>query len=644
MAQRDHLDDAPVHGAAHAPPFHRREFLHRQQRHLLVLGGLEDRDRERVLGALLHRCGPLEHLGRRDRRAVGLLGGDDVGDRRLPLGDGPRLVEEHRADAAEPLQRLAPADQDPVLGRLAGPDEDRGGGREAQRAGAGDDEHRDERDGREDHRGRRPEVEPHDERGERHDQDDRHEHAGDAIRQSLDRRFAGLGVLHHADDLAKRRVLADARGAERDAAGGVDGAADDFVAGFLGDRHRLPGEHRLVQGRRPFGHDAVHGNALARLDDHRVAHLHRLDGDVGLFAVAAHVGQLGPEPGEPANRFGGTALGAGLQQTAEEDQGDDRRDGFVIDVRGEPGPREQPGDERGDEGVQVRRAGADADEGVHVGGAVPEAAPSPPVELPARPGDDGERQDREADLHPGEVERPPLCGDPIAQPRGGGHQQTAQEVELLERPHRPVRHEQHRAGHGEHRDDGRNRELPGQLADLACPRDALALDRVLGGDRRRDAEAGGLDRALQRLGGGDARHVLHRDGLGGLIRRDLQHAGDAGQLLLQRRDAGRVMQVGDAEGDGRLAAVVPGGAHGLHELGDVGLRVVVIHGRAGGGVVDGGLCHAAHPLQCFLHRGGARGAAHPLDGEDDTGFSHGTCAVRRRPGGPLRRVPRRAGL
>src|SRR5258705_3151898 len=49
------LDDAPVHGAAHAPPFHDRELLDRQDVDLPILGRPGHGERERVLGALFHR-------------------------------------------------------------------------------------------------------------------------------------------------------------------------------------------------------------------------------------------------------------------------------------------------------------------------------------------------------------------------------------------------------------------------------------------------------------------------------------------------------------------------------------------------------------------------------------------------------------
>src|SRR6185503_20350422 len=104
------------------------------QRHLLVLRRLQNRVGEWMLGALLDRGRPLEHIRRRDGRAVGLLGGDDVRDRRLALGDRAGLVEQHAPRVRETLERFPTPYQYPVLGRPPGADENGGGRSEPQRA------------------------------------------------------------------------------------------------------------------------------------------------------------------------------------------------------------------------------------------------------------------------------------------------------------------------------------------------------------------------------------------------------------------------------------------------------------------------------------------------------------------------------
>ena len=78
------------------------------------------------------------------QRLVGVLavGGHDALHAHPPLGDGAGLVDEHRGDAAARLEHARVADQDAQLGAARRAGQQRGRGREAQRARAGDDERR----------------------------------------------------------------------------------------------------------------------------------------------------------------------------------------------------------------------------------------------------------------------------------------------------------------------------------------------------------------------------------------------------------------------------------------------------------------------------------------------------------------------
>ena len=73
-------------------------------------------------------------------------------------------------------------------------------------------------------------AEPEAERGDRERDDDRHEDAGDAVGEPLDRRLAGLRVLDEPRDLRERGVGADLGRADDQAAAGVDGRARDLRA------------------------------------------------------------------------------------------------------------------------------------------------------------------------------------------------------------------------------------------------------------------------------------------------------------------------------------------------------------------------------------------------------------------------------
>ena len=168
----------------------------------------DDRLAERVLGA---------DLGGRDQpRAVSVAAAirrasTTSGDGGLAAGQRAGLVEhDRRSMRRRLLERLAAADQDAVLGGLAGADHDRGRRRQAERARAGDDQHGDrgaDAPGAAPASG--PSSEPADERQRGQDQDGRDEHVGDPVGQALHRRLGALRVLDQAHDLRERGVLAD---------------------------------------------------------------------------------------------------------------------------------------------------------------------------------------------------------------------------------------------------------------------------------------------------------------------------------------------------------------------------------------------------------------------------------------------------
>ena len=273
-----------------------------------------------------------------------------------------------------------------------------------------------------------------------------------------------------------------------------------------------------------------------------------------------------------------------------------------------------------------------------------EAAPGALVELLSGPDHHGQRDERQTPLHPIEVEHPPLAAHPVPQRNGERHQQPAQNIHLFHRPivaHGTIGHQQHRAEHRDDRHDGRQDELPGQRADFAAARNALALDRVLGGNGLRHLEPGRQDRLFQIGGGHDAGHVIDGRRFRRLVRDGANDTEHGRQRLLQWRHARRVMQIGEPERHARLAAVVAGGADGLDQFGDIRVAVVVFDGRLVGREVDSGGRHARRARERFLHRGGAARAGHPFDRQEDACFAHaatpwnlwGDEAARRSPAG-----------
>ena len=119
---------------------------------------------------------------------------DDVGEDRLALGQRAGLVDDQRVDAGEALQRLGLADQHAGLRAAPGGDHDRHRRREPERAGAGDDQHDTAATSAWAMRRRRAEQRPGGEGEDRDGDDGRHEVAGDAVGEALDRRAGALGA------------------------------------------------------------------------------------------------------------------------------------------------------------------------------------------------------------------------------------------------------------------------------------------------------------------------------------------------------------------------------------------------------------------------------------------------------------------
>ncbi len=169
------------------------------------------------------------------------------------------------------------------------------------------------------------------------------------------------------------------------------------------DRYRLAGEHRLVDGARPFQYHAVGRDLLARSDDHHVARHQGRHSHGALPALDQDAGLLGAELGQALESGRGPALGPRLQGAAQGDEGDDHRRRLEEGHRlGEHGP----------DRVAVRHQRSHRDQGVHGGGTCSQLLESRAMELPAGPEDHGSRQ------HP--------LHDGVPQGMGTGHRQHHQ--------------------------------------------------------------------------------------------------------------------------------------------------------------------------------------------------------------------------
>ena len=187
-------------------------------------------------GAVLQHIG-LPHAGHRDHLC----------QRRLAARDGAGFIEQDCGQRCGALQCLAAAEEDAGFGAASAADHDGGRRRQAQRAGAGDNEHGDHiEDGC--GQGGAANRQPADQRDDGQRDDGGHEDRGDAIGDCLNRRFARLRPLDQADDLRQDGVAADALRFDDQPSLLIDRAAENLGADGFIDRQALAGEHGFIYG------------------------------------------------------------------------------------------------------------------------------------------------------------------------------------------------------------------------------------------------------------------------------------------------------------------------------------------------------------------------------------------------------------
>ena len=305
------------------------------------------------------------------------VAGKHIGDSGLAGGQGAGLVQQDGTGPVEVLQGFGILKENAHFCSPARTNHDGHRGSQSQSTGAGNDQHRNG-GGQRKFKGlsrHHPDGEGHG--GDAHDHG--HENACDLIRQTGDGGLAAAGLLHHADDLGKGRILAHLVRPEFQITGGIDGGGGDGVAGFLLHGHGFAGEGALIHGGTAFDDGAVHRDAAAGFDDDRVPYPNLIGGYLLLHAVPAHQGGLGCQIHELADGVAGLALGPGLQEFTQSDEGQDHGGGFKIEILavmlhdvplavslgpGHPQQRRQTIDQAG--------TGAHGDEGIHIGTAVPQ--------------------------------------------------------------------------------------------------------------------------------------------------------------------------------------------------------------------------------------------------------------------------------
>ena len=232
-------------------------------------GAVNDRSGEGVFAACLGGGGEAQHLG------LGQLGAcsqrrenNHIGDSGFAFRKGAGLVEHHGGELHRPLEVLGAADEDACLRALADPDHERGRGGDPERAGTGNDQHRDEG---KDRLGQVPSHGPADEAGQRDEDDGGHEIGGNPVSDPLDLGRGRLGLLHQGDDLVERRLCPDPGRPELERTSGVEGAADYCVARALLDGDALTGQQLLVHRGGAVDDLTVGGDLLPGAHDDNVS-------------------------------------------------------------------------------------------------------------------------------------------------------------------------------------------------------------------------------------------------------------------------------------------------------------------------------------------------------------------------------------
>ena len=366
----------------------RLEILHREV--FAAPEGLADSEGERMLGTVLQRIKDVAEVQgrgivfRRDGRVP-----DGFHHGGLPFRQGAGLVHDHRLDFPGDLQALRILDEDALGSPVADAGDDGGRRSQAQRARAGDDKDR--------HHGQKtqgdfPAQDPDEERQDGDADDDGHEDRRDAVHRLLDRGLGALRVPYHPDDAGKEGVLPHFLHLHGQGAVLVDGAGIDMGTSLLEGRDRFAGQRALIHVGGAVRDQAVHRKAFARLHQDRLSR-------AGRRALLLQADQF-------ADGSGGAVFRPLLQQPADEDEGDDHRRRFEVQMGLQPlrGPhlREQ----EVEYAEQIGNGHRQGHERVHVGTAMAQGAESGLEEPASAPEDDRGREGPQDESFSGEILKP----------------------------------------------------------------------------------------------------------------------------------------------------------------------------------------------------------------------------------------------
>jgi hypothetical protein len=314
--------------------------------------GAAQRAADRVFAVQFERAGELE--GAIDVVAARRLDAEQLD---LAVGQRARLVEQHAANAREPLQHVRALDEHAAPPGRAERRPERQRRRDAERAGARDQEHR-----QRDHEpalgaARDPVREA---RGYCEHDRERQQHTRRAVGDAELAPAALHGAAQEPLDLRARTRFADGFGAHQQRPVERRRARQDAVAGPERARLGLARQRRRVDERAALQHEAVDGDGLARPHVHTVADDDGLGVDDALVARDGVLQRDRPDVflGEAAQVLAGALLGACVEPPPEPDEHQHHRRGLEVDLavadEGLPGRQHERGARARDD-ERVRR-------------------------------------------------------------------------------------------------------------------------------------------------------------------------------------------------------------------------------------------------------------------------------------------------
>ena len=203
---------------------------------------------------------------------------------RFSLRDRPRFIQHDRVHPVHQLQALGILDQYIMFRPFTDPDHDRCRRRQSQRTRAGNNQHRDRRQQSMSESKVTAYQHPHDKRDHRNPHHYRNKDSGNTVHQFLHGSFTSLCLLHHPDNIGQNGFSPDLIGTETETSlliycPGIHGLSFHLLHGY-----RLPGNHTLIDKRRPFCHFSIHRNLFPRFHDQNIPYRNLTDRHL-LFAT-----------------------------------------------------------------------------------------------------------------------------------------------------------------------------------------------------------------------------------------------------------------------------------------------------------------------------------------------------------------------